>query len=40
MMAEKGLMTPHEGDGSCVAMEQGMRRDGKNSASQGRKKAF
>lgn len=40
-------MTTHEGMDHasrrkkyCVAMEQGMRRDGKNSASRGRKKGF
>lgn len=33
MMAEKGLMTPHEGDASCVATEEILRRDGTRNAS-------
>ena len=33
-------MMPHEGDGSCIAREEMVRRDGTGNASRCRKKGF
>ena len=40
MMAQKGMDHASRRKKYCVAMEQGIRRDGKKSASRGRKKGF